>query len=378
MHKLKKAAMVLQLIVFYCLINSPIYSQESPGENILRIDSYPQGASVYINSKYCGTTPLQIFNSDRNELRIKAALNGVSREQVAGFIKGIYEVFFVLDGDYGFLNVTSAPDSAEVLINDTPIGHTPLKNQKLHLGNYKLSIKKKDYSTVEKLIFVRSTRYEYNIDLKLNYSYISPEDKGISKLLIDGNFCTFDSSSSLKLKVGKHSFGLKPDNFFRQIEEDFEIESGVQYRLKSIYGYYTPRYLLMSAAVPGLGQFSDRSYVQGVGYFVGTLLSSIFFIKAGSDYQNRHSEFVRNKDKYFGAQNEPEAVKYRSLLESSLNDMNKSAKKKNLFLGTALGIYFLNIIDAVIFHSSGSNLQLEKIAEINAGSNGIGVKINLN
>ncbi|MGE5681927.1 MAG: PEGA domain-containing protein [Bacillota bacterium] len=377
MHNLKKAAIICQLIVFYFLVNTPLFSQDGPGENILRIDSYPQGASVYINNKYCGTTPLQILNTDRNELRIKATFNGVSREQIIGFIKGVYEVFFVLDGDYGFLNVNSAPDSAEVLINDTQVGYTPLRNWKLHLGNYKLGIRKKDYSTVEKLIFVRSTRYEYNIDLKLNYSLISTEDKDICRLVIDDNVCLFDSSSSIKVPVGKHSLALKPDNFFRPIEKDFEIESGIQYRLKSMYGYYSPRYLLMSAVVPGLGQFSDRSYIQGVGYFAGALISGIFFIKAGLDYQDMQSEFTRNKDKYFGARNEPEAVKYRALLESSLNDMNKAAKRKNLFLGAALGIYSLNIIDAVIFHSKGSSLQLEKIAEINAGPNGLGVKINL-
>lgn len=378
MFNWEKTTMVLRFIVFYFLINSTLFSQDKPGENILQINSYPQGASVYINNKFSGTTPLQIYNSDINDLKIKATLNGISREQVVGFIKGIYEVFFVLDGDYGFLNINSAPDSAEVLINDTPIGYTPLKNWKLHIGNYKLSIKKNNYCTVEKFIFIRSTRYDYNIDLKLNYSLISLEDKNISKLIIDDNIFAFDSSSSLKVQIGKHGLKLKPDNFFRPIEEDFEIGSGIQYRLRSSYGYYTPKYFLLSAAVPGLGQFSDRSHIQGVGYFVGTLISGIFFLKAGLDYQDGQSEFTRNKDKYFGALNEPEAVKYRALLESSANDMNKAAKRKNLFLGATLGFYFLNIIDAVIFHSSGSDLRLEKIGEINAGPGSLGVKLNLN
>lgn len=378
MIKIKKSGiMLISLAVLYLFSNTQLFCQTNSEVNYLLINSFPQGAQVYINNSLVGTTPYQIVNFG-NDIRVKVTLNGVSREQVVGQFKGRYEVFFVMDGDYGLLNTSSAPDSAAVYIDNQFQGLTPLQNEKLTLGSHYLTIKKNDYKTIEKVIYVRPSKYDFIFKMEYNYGFVSIKDNYLNNIMIDDQKAERNNNSAVIIPEGRHTISIQPDNFHRPIDEDFYIESGGHYILKANYNYYTPKYLLYSAVVPGLGQYFDKSEAKGIAYFLGTLISGLMYSNAAKDFDDRNMEVDQLKYQYLNAKDEANAIMYRSLLETGINELNQSAKRKNLYLGTTLGIYLLNIADAVIFHSKGSGLQLEKKVEINTDNGGLGLKIKLN
>ncbi|MGE5680730.1 MAG: PEGA domain-containing protein, partial [Bacillota bacterium] len=359
--------------------------------NKLIINSMPEGASVFIDEIYFGKTPFETKDIKGKSLKVKVTLNEYTREQTVSQLTGTNEVFFVMDGDYGLLNVSTFSEKiefskkinfsekADVFIDDTLRGETPLKNIKLPTGVHKMTVKSGTYDVIEKTIAIRPVKYDYRLKLEKTISYVSLKDSTrIKGFNIEGIAAQRARADEYKITKGERTLEVFAVDYERPISGKFNIEENLHYELTANYNYFTPKYILMSAGIPGLGQIADGSGIKGAAYLAGVLVSAGLYYKAVQDHDEQEPEFEKNRQEYFLAINEETAMKYRELLENSVSKMNETAGRKKLFLGAAIGIYIINIIDAVIFHSKGSDLQLNKKVGLNFEDNRLGIKIEIN
>ncbi|ACS33301.1 PEGA domain-containing protein [Thermococcus gammatolerans] len=129
----------------------------TPNYAHLTINSEPQSAEVYVNGTYKGVTPLTLELLTGN-YSLKLTKEGYENYTAMVEVKPgeTKTVSATLTPAYGFLNVDSAPSGAEVYINRTYIGTTPLENYKLPPGKYTITIKKEGYEEYTKSVNIIS------------------------------------------------------------------------------------------------------------------------------------------------------------------------------------------------------------------------------
>lgn len=134
----------------------------------VRIYSSPQGAGVWINNKFIGTTPRE--KEELNTGRYNLIIRKKGYEEYRGaFIvrKGETADVNAALGVLGKLTVYSQPSGASVLLNGDVIGSTPISEKGLKEGSYQVSLKKEGYD-------------EYATNVKISKNRVA----SISKTLI--------------------------------------------------------------------------------------------------------------------------------------------------------------------------------------------------
>lgn len=129
------------------LAGALVYRGSIPKPAGLKVDSYPPGASVFLNDEFRGTTPLQLSNlregkhvlrltlfrhrSWQQEVEVREGTNTVSAELAAR--------------QGGRLTVKSDPPGASLYIDGTPKGATPVSVTDLDPGSHAVRLVKPDY-----------------------------------------------------------------------------------------------------------------------------------------------------------------------------------------------------------------------------------------
>lgn len=326
----------------------------------LIIHTIPEGAEIHIDSVFYGLSPIEI--KDINVLHVDIVLIKDTIKQkhnIYNFHK-TNELFFMLDTSYGLLNILTKPDSATVFINDSLIGITPLIDFKLKTGIIKLKLKKEDYEDIENFFTIKSLRYNLNYSLFCKFGYLSLGNIESDKIKIDSREYVNHNSLNFKLPVGYHNFEAFPPDFHRPVKNELFIQSEKNYSLNFEYNYFTLEYFSKSLIIPGLGQFLDGSKIKGASFLAASIISSALLWKSYINYHDKAEDVKNLRNLYLVANNEADALKYRTLLKSSDTELTNLKNTKNLLLGTFIGIYISNLMDTFIFHTNGGSFTLEK------------------
>ena len=219
-------------------------------------------------------------------------------------------------------------------------------------------------------------KVKWNYELKYKYGFIKSNDDGLNiALKVNGNEIPQNEIQKFKALVGVSNIEAIWKNK-RIVSKPFTIESRKYYDLNYAAGYFRPIFLIESMILPGLGQFQDYSKLNGIVYFVTSATFGYLYINENGNYKNYLEKYNSNKVNYSEALNEVQTVALRNIMEQSLNDVNTSIKKKNIFLGCLLGAYLINVIDAVIFHTEGFDMELIEVTNGNLGFNLPSIKFN--
>ncbi|MEQ8173311.1 MAG: PEGA domain-containing protein, partial [Candidatus Eremiobacterota bacterium] len=119
------------LILFFILF-CPAFSQETGG---IFVNSQPVGATVFLDGKNVGTTPLPLYKIPEGKHTLKITLKDQQEvikeiDIVPGPTKTINIVFQEREGG---LSVTSTPAGARVFLDEVYVGKSPV-NLKLVLS----------------------------------------------------------------------------------------------------------------------------------------------------------------------------------------------------------------------------------------------------
>jgi hypothetical protein len=118
-----------------------------PESASISVNSTPPGATVYLNNKNVGVTPIVVNNLDQGIYDLRIEMDGYAAyEEKITLNKGEeIDKDVTLTKASTVLTIDSKPTGAEIFINGTDEGKTPFKQINIKLGTYKIKITKDGY-----------------------------------------------------------------------------------------------------------------------------------------------------------------------------------------------------------------------------------------
>ena len=118
-----------------------------PQSASLSVNSTPPGATVYLNGKNEGVTPIVINNLDAGKYDLRLTMDGYApyEEQITVSKGEEVERNITLKKASTVLSIDSRPTGAEIFINGKDSGKTPFKQINVKPGTYKVKIVKNGY-----------------------------------------------------------------------------------------------------------------------------------------------------------------------------------------------------------------------------------------
>lgn len=187
-----------------------------PGKGIVTVTTTPPGAEVSIDSKPMGKTPISIPNVDPGIRELTISIQGYAAllkniEVRAGMTTPVNEI---LSRQSGILDIQSAPSGADVWLDETPAGKTPLNLTGVGVGPHKIRIQSpqfRDYSVEVHVSANQPARINAILDGAPGKLTVTSSQDG-AEVFLDGKrigltpFSGEVSSGSHALRVSKEGF----------------------------------------------------------------------------------------------------------------------------------------------------------------------------
>jgi len=259
-----------------------------------------------------------------------------------------------------FFDLITDPPNASVYLDSVFIGIVPLFFKAERKNKYLLILKAVEYVPYNRWISPKNDTVKLNITMKINYSWVRIEtNEADSKIFLDDSI-HITPDEIFRIPTGKHKLIVMNSEGTRFIEREFESGATDTIGFTALIGVSSFLPVVLSAIVPGSGQFYDNSKLEGIAFFVGTFSALFLGINADNHYQSSYNEYRDVYNLYLNANNEETADKYREESIAKLDKVNSYIKQRNWYFGITLGLYLFNLIDAYLFHSLDDFLLFDK------------------
>lgn len=159
-------------------------------EGSISISTTPSGASVYMNGKSMGTTPLSLKDMESDTYVVELNKQGYKSKTISVGISpgGLESVNEVLDQLTGSIYVASDPVGADVYVEGTHRGKTPQTVSGILPGSYTVRLVKIEYNDYTKSGVVVKADQTTSVNAVLVPSDATPPDLRIETEIIDHNY----------------------------------------------------------------------------------------------------------------------------------------------------------------------------------------------
>lgn len=348
------------------IFSTSLFSQtDNKADKFLFINSKPSGVEVYINDNLIGKTPIQVNATGMKNFTVKAIMDSIIRNEFITELRLDHEMFFIMDGEYGLLDIKTSPENAAVYLNDSLISYSNFSDLKLPVGIYKLSILKEGYLDFNTQLLIMPKKFTIYRELKSKFAYLNFSGNENFRFEISG---VKSEKNIEEFEIGNYEITAINKTDGKYVNNSIFLNSNDNFQVKVNSGYNTTKYLLYSAFLPGLGQYLDNSKLKSGIIFGSSLLTSIILFKNQIDYNNYKNELSKTEVKYKQAIEGQDIIKYSNQMKDIIEKGNKSAKTRNMTLGILAGIYVINLIDTFIFHNKGRNIEFINLNSLNTSS----------
>ncbi|MBN2602126.1 MAG: PEGA domain-containing protein, partial [Candidatus Marinimicrobia bacterium] len=235
-----------------------------PNFGSVEINTTPLEATVMIDDKIeTNKTPLMIprLQSGQHELRISYP---EYRDYTATILvddNKTSSLDIKLVPAFGYLNLTTTPAGAELIINDVPVAKTPVTGLKLMSGQHLITIKAEYYKDTQEMVTIEDGKtLEKTIAMSSNFGTLSVQaaPQG-AKIYIDGKLRGSSPAVIEPVLVGSHDLKIDAGKHYRPEERKVFIGLGqtevIQTALKEKVGD-----LMISTNPPGAKILIDGDY----------------------------------------------------------------------------------------------------------------------
>ena len=212
----------------------------------------------------------------------------------------------------------------------------------------------------EKRIFIGGDglilNYSFNESVLLNSKSLHENFAAKQELGIDALIFTDDNSDiylndeflgkeRVSIKLTQHFNLLRIENPYRGTKE-IELTNEPYLQVLELYKKPTKQIAQTLSLIPGFSQVYKKQYLKGSVFLVSNMLAFNLYSKAVDEYSTEKDRFNLLVGEYNTTQNEVEAFELGNQLEALQSEIKDLDARKNLFLGTTIGLYALNIFDA--------------------------------
>ena len=205
----------------FALINKCILDYLKPGIGSLSVSSTPKNSDVYINNMYQGK-----ITDDSPVILLRDIVRGDYSVMVNKGGYKVWEQLISVEPDKeikinvdlqlmpGVISVKSNPSDIEVLLDDRPVGKTPLEFE-VREGEHEVKLEKDKYLPYVEKVNVKSnqpTKLEVNLQLKPGYIDLkSVPDK--AEVWISRKFIGYSPVLLSKVEPGEYRVKISKDNY---------------------------------------------------------------------------------------------------------------------------------------------------------------------
>ncbi len=336
------------VICFFILVG------KMEAQSVLSIRSKPDSANVYINDKFFGKTPIEILNIGLGYQSITLKKDSLQNWWTLVYLKSdsSYQIYAVLDGNYGLLTLYTNPSNAKVYLNDSLIGKTPLNEHEVKAGTYDIKIKQDNYAIWENYIEITPNLKKMRVNLSCLSGTMSFNNILKNQILyLDGKPLDNHHIKNQRIPIGNHKIYLLDTKLNKQVFDNIDVGSGNHYDVFFDYDEFSFKPLLLSSIIPGLGQIYSKHYLKGTLILISTIASSYLTVLSVNDNNNKIHEYNLFQGKYLSAQNEEDASYYRLMTQNAYESVKTTSTYKNIAIGAVVGLYLYNLLDTVLFSS---------------------------
>ncbi len=232
----------------------------------LKINSNPQGAKVYVDGTYKGTTPLSIPSIRAGTHSVKIKMTGFETWSESVYVSpnSISQIYATLAPvPVGTITVNSVPSGASVYLDGILRGKTPVTFT-AEPGSHTLKLSRSGYKTKVVTFTLHSgERRTFNYTLQRIVQYgtlkINSNPQG-AKVYVDGTYKGTTPLSIPSIRVGTHEVKVKMSGYEVWVENVY-VEPNKRIE---IYASLTPSIvygdLVISSGIPGSKVFLNGTY----------------------------------------------------------------------------------------------------------------------
>ena len=191
----------------------------------LNINTTPPGATIKLNDKEIGKSPVRKDNLELGTYTIEAALQDYKPVKKAVDINSetpvSVNVILKKEPETGHVNINSAPTGAEIFIDNIKYGKTPNLIKDLNAGMHTLILRKINYNEINKEIEIETNKTKnYNFTLVKEHGFLTittfPDS---ADCYLNENLIGKTPVESVEVDKGIYNLTIKKENYseFREM-----------------------------------------------------------------------------------------------------------------------------------------------------------------
>lgn len=349
------------------------------GVTAISVNSDPTGANVTISGEFKGTTPLDIsVAAGSHEVRVELDGYAVQTRTVqltGGTTKT--ESFTLAEVPSGFLDISSTPRGAEILVDGASKGSTPMSRLRVSVGQHRVEIRMNGYDSVfQDVTMTRGRRLSINAPLERSgqASIILNSNYNGARIFVDGKLYNATTPvDNITLRPGPHTIEVKSKGY-SSWSQTFDLSDGsretytANLSQKSKVGAF-----FLGAIFPGGGHFYSARGGMGTFMLLATagagayaFLQNTAMTDAEALYDEKHAEYLR-------ANTTDDATQLHADVQVLHDDWSTAQSSASTAVLAAIGVHVFGILHSTLFmprlrpvvSSGGPTLALK--AGTNAG-----------
>lgn len=335
----------------------------------ITIKSRPSEAQVFINNTLKGHTPLKLV-LPAGKYSIKLLKDGFeSSDHSVEIFKAQMRTI-----DDSLLSVpecriTTIPDNADIYIDSSYAGKSPLNNFQISSGRHRLRVCLNGYKDLFLNFTLRPGENSLvKLTLQPKFGFltlnVSPLD---AEVILDSIIMDPERVRKLKLPVGEHQLKVSNQAINRSIQDRIYIAPRVESEVNAPLDDFSIRAALLSAVLPGLGQFLDGSRLKGSLEFLSAAAAGYLISSSNDIRRQRKVEQDLALMNYQIAYSETDAFTARENLTRANSDLKSATNRLSMSYAVLGAVYGLTILDALIFHSKEHSFYIKRTILPNEG-----------
>lgn len=380
----KKLFCLLRMLFILSILTSPVLPQiyESTyknNQNLLLLNSDYDSAKVFIQDSLVGYTPLELFNFPTGKYNLRFTKDSlIVNLYNVEYTRGTYlEVTGIFKPGNALLTIYTNPNNAQVFLNDSLIGYTPINKKYIKSDVYNLNIKKNGYAELKQRLNLHSRWYHYDFQLESTTGEITLIRSDNEHFSIDNSSDIPKYNSPFMIGVGEHKISVSSKDYHKVFNETITVNPNESFIIKFKYHEKTLLPLFTSIIVPGLGQCVDNDLFKGGLIMAGNFIFGGLTVLSFNNYKNDLNSYNEKIAIYRNEANEFLIEKAKSEMNAAYDKANTSLKIRNLALGVFVIAYLYNLIDAYFNHSITGNFIISVDSKSGYSSSSILFKVPL-
>jgi hypothetical protein len=227
------------------------------------VNSQPVGATVFLDGKNLGTTPLPVYKIPGGKHTLRIVLKDQQEvikeiDITPGPARTIHIVFQEREGG---LVVTSVPTGAKIFLDEVYVGKSPVNLKLVLSGKHTLNVTMEGYETSSETINIKSGEIKnINIILKSVSDRNNPAKNGKltirtlppdADIYIDNNVTGRSPLIKISISSGSHSIKIAKNDYETKTRE-IEIKEGEEKEIKITLNKAKKSSSLLYIIIPGL------------------------------------------------------------------------------------------------------------------------------